>query len=214
MKVVVIGGTGFVGSKIVEELVNRGHKVKTIVRNPEKVTNKMVEVVKTDVLHDDFADDLKGADVIISAYNAGWANPELYRDFLTGSQKIEKEVEASGVNRLIVIGGAGSLFDAKGMQLVDDENFPESIKPGATAARDYFNELKQNNTLDWTYFSPAIEMHPGTSGTRKGEYRTGLNQPVVDALGRSVLSVEDVAVAITDEVEKHQFSKKRFTAAY
>lgn len=214
MKVTVIGGTGFVGSRIVSELVARGHEVQTIVRNPEKVQDKGIKVIKADVLHDDITNDLKGADVVISAYNAGWTNPELYRDFIEGSRKIQKEVEASGTKRFIVIGGAGSLYDADGNQLVDAAGFPESIRPGATAARDYFNELKQNAGLDWTYFSPAIEMHPGTSGTRTGVYRTGIDHPVFDETGRSILSVEDVAVAIADEVEKPRFSRQRFTAAY
>ncbi len=214
MNVTVIGGTGFVGSKIVAELAARGHKVQTIVRNPEKVQQAGVSVVKADVLHDDITAYLKNADVVISAYNAGWTNPELYRDFVEGSRKIEKETEASGAKRLIVIGGAGSLYDAEGNQLVDAADFPESIKPGAAAARDYYNELKQNTEMDWTYFSPAIEMHPGTSGTRTGIYRTGADHPVFDEAGRSVLSVEDVAVAIADEAEQHRFPKQRFTAAY
>lgn len=214
MKVTVIGGTGFVGSKIVSELATRGHEVQTIVRNPEKVQDKNIRVIKADVLHDDITAELNDADVVISAYNAGWTNPELYRDFIEGSRKIEKEVAASGAGRLIVIGGAGSLYDAEGNQLVDAAGFPESIKPGASAARDYFKELKQNADLNWTYFSPAIEMHPGTSGTRTGVYRTGTDHPVFDEAGRSVLSVEDVAVAIADEVEKPHFSRQRFTAAY
>lgn len=214
MNITVIGGTGFVGSKIVSELISRGHKVQTIVRNPEKIQDNGISVVKADVLHDDITTYLKNADVVISAYNAGWTNPELYRDFVEGSRKIEKETEVSGAKRLIVIGGAGSLYDAEGNQLVDAADFPESIKPGASAARDYFNELKRNTNLDWTYFSPAIEMHPGTSGTRTGIYRTGADHPVFDTAGRSVLSVEDVAVAIADEVEQHRFSKQRFTAAY
>ena len=106
------------------------------------------------------------------------------------------------------------MFDKEGNQLVDSADFPENIKPGAVAARDYLNELKQNQVLDWTFFSPAIEMHPGTSGIRKGTYRTGLDHPVVDENGRSVLSVEDVAVAIADEVAHPKHIKQRFTAAY
>ena len=214
MKVVVIGGTGFVGSKIVNELADRGHDVKTIVRNANKITNTKVSFVEKDILKDDFSNELREADVVVSAYNSGWTNPNLYNDFINGSQAIEQAVTNSGVKRYVVVGGAGSLQDEEGNDLVDAADFPAQIKPGATAARDYFNTLKQNKDLDWTFFSPAMEMHPGTSGVRTGTYRTGLNHPVVDTNGRSILSVEDVAVVIADEVENPKHIKQRFTAAY
>lgn len=214
MKVVVIGGTGFVGSKLINEFTERGHEVKTIVRDASKLTNERVTFVEKDVLKDDISADLNNADVVVSAFNAGWTNPNLYNDFINGSQAIEKAVTNSGVKRYVVVGGAGSLQDEKGNDLVDAPDFPAQIKPGATAARDYFKSLKENQNLDWTFFSPAMEMHPGTSGVRKGIYRTGLNHPVVDTDGRSILSVEDVAVVIADEIENPKHIKQRFTAAY
>ena len=162
---------------------------------------------------DELAKLLEGNDAVISTFNAGWTNPNLYNDFLEGARNIEKAVEKSGVKRLITVGGAGSLF-IDGHQLVDAPDFPADYKPGALAARDYLNEIKKNNTLDWTFFSPAIEMHQGTAGVRKGTYRTGTENPVFDADGRSILSVEDVAVALVDELENNKFIKQRFTAAY
>ncbi|MNU04912.1 hypothetical protein D3C72_2495300 [compost metagenome] len=57
-------------------------------------------------------------------------------------------------------------------------------------------------------------MNPHAGGTRTGNYRTGLDAPVFDQEGRSRLSVEDLAVAIVDEIENKQFTNKRFTAAY
>ena len=215
MKVAVIGATGFVGTQVVNELANRGYSVEAIVRDISKVsenanvTAKSVNVNNTDEL----AEALQGNDAVINTFNAGWTNPNLYNDFLNGSRNIEKAVEKSGVKRFITVGGAGSLF-IDGNQIVDGSDFPADIKPGALAARDYLNEIKQNETLDWTFFSPAIEMHPGTAGIRKGVYRTALENPVFDENGRSVLSVEDVAVALVDELEQNKFLKKRFTAGY
>jgi uncharacterized protein len=57
-------------------------------------------------------------------------------------------------------------------------------------------------------------MHQGTSGKRKGKYRTGLESPVVDADDRSIISVEDTAVAIVDELESPKHICQRFTVAY
>ncbi len=150
---------------------------------------------------------------MLSAYNAGWGNPDLYNDFLAGSRSIEQATAQAGVPRLLVIGGAGSLF-VDGQQLVDGAHFPAEYKAGATAARDYLSELRHNAQLDWTFFSPAMEMHPGIQTGRTGNYRLGTENPVFDADGRSVLSVQDLAVAVLDEVEKHGFSRQRFTAAY
>lgn len=214
-KVAVIGATGFVGTQVVKELSNRGYEVEAIVRDASKVEeNEKVTAKSVDVNHvEELSESLKGNDAIISTFNAGWTNPNLYDDFLNGSVNIEKAVEQSGVKRFITVGGAGSLF-IDGKQLVDGSDFPADIKPGATAARDYLDKIKENTTLDWTFFSPAIEMHPGTAGIRTGAYRTALENPVFDENGRSVLSVEDVAVALVDELEQNNHIRERFTAAY
>ncbi|UMQ41240.1 NAD(P)H-binding protein [Chryseobacterium sp. Y16C] len=214
-KVAVIGATGFVGTQIVNELANRGYKVEAIVRDASKVQqNENVSAKSVDVKNvDELAEALKGNDAVISAFNAGWTNPNLYDDFLNGSVSIENAVEKSGIKRFITVGGAGSLF-IDGNQLVDGPDFPAEIKPGATAARDYLNKIKENKTLDWTFFSPAIEMHQGTAGVRTGKYRTGLENPVFNEEGRSVLSVEDVAVALVDELEQNNHIRERFTAGY
>jgi len=214
-KVAVIGATGFVGKQVVNELANRGYEVNAIARDSSKVEAKEnVNAVSADVNNvEEFAKVLEGNDAVINTFNPGWTNPNLYEDFLNGSKNIESAVEKSGVKRFITVGGAGSLF-IDGKQLVDGPDFPADIKPGATAARDYLNEIKKNETLDWTFFSPAIEMHQGTAGVRKGTYRTALENPVFDADGRSILSVEDVAVALVDELEQNNFVKQRFTAAY
>src|SRR5690606_19689323 len=138
----------------------------------------------------------------------------LYEDYLKGSKTIQAAAKKAGVKRLFVIGGAGSLFIAPGQQLVDTDAFPKEYKPGALAARDYLNMLKEETELDWTFLSPAIEMHQGTAGIRKGTYRTGLDNPVVDENGRSVISVEDMSIAIVDEIEQPKHIRKRFTVAY
>ncbi|MCI0920947.1 NAD(P)-dependent oxidoreductase [Sphingobacterium rhinopitheci] len=216
MKVAVIGATGFVGAQILKELTDRQHEVKAFARDITKVPAlATVEAIAMDVNDTDtLASNLQDIDVVVSAYNAGWINPNIYTDFIKGAKAIEAAVEKAGVKRLIVIGGAGSLQATADIQIVDTPEFPAAIKPGALAARDYLNILKENTVLDWTFFSPAPEMHQGTSGVRKGVYRLGTDFPVVDDDGRSILSVEDVAVVIADEVEQAKHIKQRFTAAY
>lgn len=214
MKLALIGASGFVGTQLLKEALHRGHAVTAIVRHPAKITIKddNLTVQQADVLNEvDTAALLSGHDAIISAYNAGWGNPDIYNDFIKGSKAIENAATKSGVKRLLVVGGAGSLEIAPGKQLVDTPEFPAEWKSGALAVRDYLDILKKNNELDWTFVSPAIMLHPGE---RTGKYRIGSNQPVFDANGKSEISTEDLAVAILDEVEQPKFIKKRFTAAY
>ncbi len=216
MKVALIGATGFVGTAILKELIERGHQVTAIARNLENLQQHSQVVAKQANVLDaaEVAEAVKGNDVVISAYNPGWTNPNLYDEFLQGSAAIQEGVKKSGVQRILVVGGAGSLFVAEGVQKVDTPNFPAEWKPGALAARDYLNILKEEHELDWTFLSPALEMHQGTSGERKGTYRTGLDTPVYNEEKRSVISVEDVAVAIADEIENPKHNRKRFTVAY
>jgi putative NADH-flavin reductase len=217
MKIALIGASGFVGTALSKELIERGHNVTAIVRNPEKITkkNEHLTVVKADVFDTEkLAGVLKGHELVISAYNPGWTNPNIYDDFLKGVASIQEAVKIAGVKRYFVIGGAGSLYVAPGVQLIDTDAFPKEWKAGALAAREYLNILQQEKDLDWTFLSPAIEMHQGTSGIRKGVYRKGFDNPVFDANNRSIISVEDMAIAIADEAEKAEHIRQRFTVAY
>ena len=215
MKIAIIGATGFVGSKLVKEAADRGLQVTAIARNAEKTETGNINKVSVDVNNvDELSEVLKGHDTVISAYNAGWTNPNIYEDFLAGSRAIQEASKRAGVKRLIVIGGAGSLYTAENQQLVDTEGFPAEIKPGALAARDYLNILKEEKELDWAFFSPAIEMHPGITTGRTGKYRLGKDHPVVDENNVSKLSAEDVAVVLIDEAQHPKHHHQRFTAAY
>jgi putative NADH-flavin reductase len=217
MKIVILGATGFVGPHLVQEALNRGHQVTAISRHPENLKIADVNLIskKGDVFNtNDLANLLKGHDVVLSAYNSGWQNPRIYEDFIAAYDSIQKAVKASGVKRFLVIGGGGSLEIAPGVQLVDTPQFPAEYKRGAQAARDYLNIIKKEQDLDWTFFSPAILMHPGITDGRTGKFRLGTDQPVFDAKGESRLSVEDLSVALLDEIEKNQFIRERFTAGY
>ena len=215
-KVAVINTTNFIVTQLIKKLANRGYFVNALARNTSKIEeSENVKAVTADIYNTaELSEILKGNNAVINAFNPGWTNPNIFEDFLKGAESIEKAVEESGVKRFITVGGAGSLYIAENLQLIDTPEFPAEIKPGAEAARQYLEMIKRNEKLDWTFFSPAIEMHQGTAGVRKGTYRTALENPVFDESGRSILSVEDVAVALVDELENNQFVRQRFTAAY
>nr|WP_197486644.1 NAD(P)-dependent oxidoreductase [Mucilaginibacter sp. L294] len=212
MKIAIIGATGFVGPELVKEAVLRGYEVTAIARNTDKVEKAAgVTAVSADVNDvDALASALSGHDAVISSFNAGWTNPNLYNDFLKGSKNIQEATKKAGVKRYITIGGAGSLF-IDGKQLVDSPQFPKEYYPGASSARDYLTELRKEDELDWTFVSPAINLHPGE---RTNKFRLGTESPVFTAEGKSDISTADLAVAIFNELENNQFIKARFTAGY
>lgn len=213
MKIALIGGTGFVGSAVLEELLQRGHQVTALARDPAKYSARDgLTVAKADVLDAaQVADAVRGADAVVSAYNPGWKEADIYNLFLQGTRAVFHGVKRGGVKRLLVVGGAGSLFVAPGVQGVDTPHFPAEWKQGALAAREALNLIRLETSLDWTFLSPAAILEPGP---RTGKFRLGGDQMLMNGDHPAKISVTDLAVAIADEIEKPQHVQQRFTAAY
>lgn len=216
MKIALIGATGFVGSAVLQELLARGHQVTAPVRHPEKLPSHTgLHAIQADV-HDSTRLQAALADneAVISAFNAGWDNPQIYQDFMAGTRAIVAATKSAGIKRYLVIGGAGSLYLPDGSQLVDAPDFPAPIFDGANAARDALNELKKETALEWTQLSPPPVFHPGGPSQRTGHYRTGSDQPLSSGDGPGTISAADLAIAVVDELEKPQHIGRRFTIAW
>ena len=213
--VLLIGATGFVGSAVLNELVSRGHKVTAVARNVEKVAkSELVDVVKEDVANvDAIAKLAEGKDAIISAYNSGWTNPDIATLISENYPKILSAAKKSGVKRLLIVGGAGTLFCAPGLRVVDSGAIPEEIMGGVRPLGDfYLNTLMNENDIDWVFFSPAGVFDQ--QGKKTGNYRLGKDDLIVDAEGNSHISVQDYADAMVNELEKPAHHKERFTIGY
>ena len=213
MKIALIGATGFVGAAVLTELLSRGHQVTALARTPAKIAPQAgLTVVAADALDpQQVAKAVAGTEAIISAYNPGWTVPKIYDLFLQGSQAILDGAKQAGVKRVLAVGGAGSLFVAPGLQLVDTPPFPAEYKQGALAARELLNRLYKETALDWTFLSPPIALAPGE---RSGKYRVGADE-LLPGVGDAPagISVADLAVAIVDEIETPKHVQKRFTVA-
>jgi putative NADH-flavin reductase len=217
MKIALIGGTGFVGTAALNEALQRGHQVTALARDPAKLAPRSgLTVVKADVTDaEQVAAAVKGHDAVINAFNPGWNAPDLYNAFLNGTRAIVGGIKRSGVKRVLIVGGAGSLYVAPGVQLVDTDGFkshvPPNIIPGAQAARDALNEIRKETELDWSFLSPAAMLQPGE---RKGAFRIGADDLLTNGDQPGSISVQDLAVAIVDELEKPRHIRRRFTVAY
>jgi putative NADH-flavin reductase len=212
----LIGATGFVGAALLAELRQRHHQVTALVRETTKIAPQVgMSVVVADAFDPGaIAHAVRNHDAVVSAFNPGWHEPDLYEKFLRGSAAIERGVEASGVKRFLVVGGAGSLFVAPGVQLVDTPEFlqqvPAYVVPGARAARDALSALRGNTSLDWTFVSPPALLG---NGERTGLYRIGGEELLMAGDKPAGISVADLAVAVVDEIERPRHVRARFTVA-
>ncbi|HSV44780.1 MAG TPA: NAD(P)-dependent oxidoreductase [Ramlibacter sp.] len=203
-KIAILGITGRVGSRLATELSKRGHTVTGIARKTEGLAAQPGLTVKAGDATDTagLVPLLKDHDAVIRATR-----------FVGGGEAaaLVAALKQAGVPRLLVVGGAGSLEVAPGVAAVDTPSFPEAYKPEALAGRDFLHALRKETQLDWTFLSPSAELMPGE---RTGSYRKGGEQMLFDAKGTSHISMEDYAIAMSDELEQPRHSRQRFTVGY
>ena len=154
---------------------------------------------------------LTGQDAVISAFNPGWKNPNLYDDQVRGTASIIAAIKRAGVKRVLWVGGAGGLEVTPGERLIDSKDFPAWILPGSLATIDALEQLRKEPELDWSFLAPSANMK---SGNRTGKYRVGGDRLLVGANGKSEISVQDYAVAMIDELEHPAHVRQRFTVGY
>ncbi|WBB56743.1 NAD(P)H-binding protein [Verrucosispora sp. WMMD573] len=211
--VVVFGAAGTAGSRIVSEAYNRGHRVVAAVRRPEADASYLpagVRVVTGDATSERSVRELAPeADALVVAIGGGdrtlW--PDAARTLLAALRGMP------AAPRVIHVGGGATLLNPAGDRLLDDPEFPDEYRDAALGQAEALDLYRASaDGVTWTYVCPPpLEFHPGE---RTGQYRTGTDQPVTDAQGRSVLSYEDLAVVVVDEIENGRFPNMRFTAGY
>jgi putative NADH-flavin reductase len=214
MKIAIVGATGLIGSKLLEEAIDRGHVVTAISRHAEKLpTHDRVRPVETDVNNTEkLAAAFSGQDAILHAF----APPRLsveerVEQQRAGSRSIIAAAKSAGVRRILAVGGAGTLEVAPGVMNADRPEFPASWEGGVKSTALIKGLLAAEPDLDWTFLCPS---HDIFVGERTGKFRLGLDQMLVDADGKSSISTADYAIAMIDELENPRHSRKRFTVGY
>jgi len=203
MKIAILGATGFAGSMILEEALKRGHNVTAIARHTDKLpTNKNLTTKEFDVNDiDELAKLLSGHDAVISAVRYTTVN----------GKKLLEGVKKSGVKRFLVCGSGAGLEYEPGKLLVDHPQFPKEYVPASTAGIEFYNNIKNEKEIDWSYIAPAAEFVPGEA---KGNYKIGGDQLLSDEKGRSWITVGDLAVEILNEAESPKHIHRRITMSY
>lgn len=212
MNIALIGASGFIGSALRQELLSRGHAVTALVSQPDKLAPAAnLRTVKVDVLDTvALTTQLRGHDAVMSAFS-GHAQQDVLGYYERGIRSIVAAAREARVPRLLVVGGAGSLEVAPGVQLLDTPQFPAAYRATAEGARLALNLLRAQEGLNWTMLSPSAVIFPGE---RTGRFRLGSDQLLVDAQGESRVSVQDYAAAFVDELERPAHERRRFTVGY
>jgi uncharacterized protein len=215
MKIAIVGATGFIGSKLRDEAVSRGHLVTAITRSPgklplnDRIVPAEADINNTAVLTGYF----KGQAAVIHSYSPARENSaqEKMAAQRAGTLSILAAMRAAGVKRILAVGGAGSLEVAPGLANFDSPDFPPLYQGGARATAQIKDLLGAEKDLDWTFLCPSHSIAPGE---RTGKFRLGGDQLLIGADGVSRISVEDYAVAMIDELEHPKHTGRRFTVGY
>ncbi|AZR82924.1 NAD(P)H-binding protein [Thiomicrospira sp. S5] len=115
-KVVVLGGTGFVGRSVVNELSKNGYEISVVVRRPERFREFLLfpktRLVQLDSLlqTDGLKAILKGADIVVNLTADMTAKTEAVvdKELVQVNQQIKKAVESAGVKRVLSLSQIGA----------------------------------------------------------------------------------------------------------
>lgn len=208
MKILLLGASGMIGSRILSEAVSRGHSVVAASRNPDKiaaaegVTPVAVEVSDAEAVAKAAAD----VDAIVLS-----VSPRSTSDAVSEMQAIGGGALAGARKagkRLVAVGGAGTLNLPDGTPVLD--TLPDFIVPEATGMKNFKQSLAESD-VDWSFIAPAALIEPGE---RTGKFRVGGDVLMADAEGNSRISAEDYAIALLDEVEAKAHPKEVTSVAY
>ena len=221
LDIVVYGATGEVGSHIVREALDRGHRVTAVSRNPAQMQTQHhnLTVVKGDLLDSaSITETVTGQDVVILSVrgvigDAG--TPESALQFIAAEMLVDALFrQEDRAPRLIHIGGSGSLevepgvlFAAKLPKILLPKNLEIEIL-GQILALEFYRKV---DDVKWTYATPPKNF---TNGPRTGVFRIGGHRALRDDKGRTRVSRADFAVAIIDEAEQARHVKQQFSVAY
>ena len=136
MKIVVIGGTGLIGSKLVKKLREQGQEV--VAGSPSSGVNS--------VTGEGLADALKGASVVVDVTNSpSWQDAAVLKFFETSTRNLVEYGAAAGVGHHIALSVVGTdrllesgFFRAK---LVQENLIKASSRPYSTIRATQFFEF-------------------------------------------------------------------------
>lgn len=208
MRILVIGASGMIGSRIAAEASERGHDVTSANRSG---TNGALALDAADAVQVGKA--LAGHDAVVLAVKATATDGDVKTVLRSVANAVLTGMRNAAVSRIMIVGGAGSLTTSSGMLLADTfTDLPEPILAQMDAQAALLAHIRaEADDLEWTYVSPAALIAPSE---RTGIFRVGSDELLVSADGKSEISAEDYAVGVVDALERHDHVRQRVTFAY
>lgn len=211
MHIALIGARGQIGQHIAQQLLQAGHQVTALLRPGTTLPAHLAgaQAREVDILDAQaLADAVRGHDAVASAYGPAMDAPE---ETVAVMHALVTACRTSAIGRLVVVGAAGSLEVAPGVQLVDTPEFPPQYHALASAHRDAFAVLRQAQDLAWTFFSPAALIQPGEP---RGGYQVEVGRLLTNAAGDSIIHYPDYAEAFVAELTGNAHPRQIITVAY
>jgi putative NADH-flavin reductase len=212
--IVVIGGTGYVGSAIAREAAARGHEVTAFSRSLPAEPVEGVDHVQGDATDEEaLASVISGADMVVAALAPRGPLAGAFREV---NRTIMRLVEAAKA-RLFVVGGFSSLRPAAGApRFVEDlSGVPAEIHDEILAgAALIIEDLPATpETLDWVFVSPAQNFGSFAPGERTGKYRLG-DEIAVEPADGGAISGADYAIGFVDLIEEGGHHRSQVNLGY
>ena len=219
MNIFVTGGTGFVGSHLVEKLLDAGDKVSCLVRNPEKLRHlegKDVELIVQSELESTIFQDM---DAVIHVAGVTKANTQ--EEYFSGNvdmtrDLIGKLLDADFQKKVIIISSQAVVGPSEGENAVSvtDPPHPQTWYGESKLAME--NILREEgDKLSWTILSPPVVFGPRDTDMLESFKlaKKGLN-PLINGKDKliSIVYVKDLVDGIIHalKTEKNVRHKKYF----
>ena len=118
--VLITGASGYVGGRLVPALLDRGHRVRCVVRNLRKLSpapwSEQVDVVQADIA-EDLSEAMAGIDVaVFLVHSIGEGNDWVARERAI-ARNFRQAAEAAGVRRIVYLGGLGDDYSELSVHL-------------------------------------------------------------------------------------------------
>jgi len=181
MKILLLGATGRTGIRIIEEALKRGHEIRAIVRNPEKIKDYNVDIFQgTPYDYETVEKAVQGCGAVINTLNVSrksdnpWSSLRAPRDMISKSaSNAVKAMEKSGIKRFVALGAIGAGRSWKTIPGI--LKFIVSVSNLKHAFLDHGKQEKivENSQMDYTICRAPLlsnkENGTGAVATREGK---------------------------------------------
>lgn len=217
MKVLVTGAGGFLGARVVSELLERGHSVRALLRPASAAAPAewlgRAEIARADLRAAPALESLfDGVDVLVhlAATVRGSAEAQFVGSAVC-TERLLEGMRRAGSTRHVVLAGSCSVYDWTAARSVLTEDSPQESRPyerdGYTVAKVWQERVARRMAAEngWTLavLRPGFIYGPGAVAAGGGGIGFGGLLLVVAPLARLRLThVENCAAAFADAAEK------------